>query len=78
MDAAAAAWLLLYATPIDEANLSIDLTIDPRFSEAEFFVFVLDSGVGVAAETSLAFLLKKFGAAVGCCCCCCCSSPVEG
>ena len=59
MDAAAAASLLLFVTPspaMDGTNLSIDLTVDPRFSIAEFFVFALDSGVGVAAETSLAFL----------------------
>ncbi len=58
MDTAAAS-ILFFVTPspaMDDANLSIDLTIDPRFSEAEFFVFWLDCGVGVAAETSLAFL----------------------
>jgi hypothetical protein len=29
---------------MDEANLSMDLTIDPRFSEAEFFFFGLTVG----------------------------------
>jgi hypothetical protein len=63
MDAAAAVSLLLFVTPspaMDEANLSIDLTIDPCFSEVAFFVFWLDCGVGGAAETSLAFLLKNY------------------
>jgi len=32
---------LASSAAIDEANLSIDLTIDPRLSDCEFFVFSL-------------------------------------
>ena len=32
---------LASSAAIDEANLSIDLTIDPRLSDWEFFVFSL-------------------------------------
>jgi hypothetical protein len=41
---------------IDEANLSIDFTIEPRFSDEDFFVFWF--GSGVASATSLLFLFS--------------------
>jgi hypothetical protein len=34
--------LVASSEAIDEANLSLDLTIEPLFSEWEFFVFLLD------------------------------------
>jgi hypothetical protein len=41
-DASAIAALLASSVDKDEASLSIDLTIEPLFSEREFFVFSLD------------------------------------
>jgi len=39
---AAAAELASSVVTIDEANLSIDFTINPLLSESEFFIFLLD------------------------------------
>ena len=41
-NADAKAAMLASSVAMDEANLSIDLTIDPLLSEREFFVFSLD------------------------------------
>ena len=41
-DADAIAVLLASSVVKDDASLSIDLTIEPLFSEREFFVFSLD------------------------------------
>jgi hypothetical protein len=55
VDAIAA--LLASSVDKDDASLSIDLTIEPLFSEREFFVFSLDKE---DSELYLAFFL-------GCC-----------
>ncbi len=34
--------LLVSSIAMDEANLSIDLTIEPLFSEVEFFIFLFN------------------------------------
>jgi len=63
-NANAIAALLASSVDKDEASLSIDLTIEPLFSESEFFVFSLDK------EDSKLFLAFFLGCCVGWTGCC--------
>jgi len=58
-DANVIAALLASSMDKDEASLSIDLTIEPLFSEREYFVFSLDK------EDSKLFLAFFLGCCIG-------------
>jgi len=64
-DANVIAALLPSSMDKDEASLSIDMTIEPLFSEREYFVFSLDK------EDSKLFLAFFLGCCVGKTGCCC-------